>query len=177
MSGTVHVVTGHVKYGDLSAQELSRLARFREMAERQLVNLGAAIEDARKAKGWSRSTLAKQIPVEEKTVERWEKGKTGGAMDSLETIAKALDTSSDDLLAAAAAKGKQASDEAGSDLMEEFSERSADGKLAREVADLRKEVSGIAGELEAAVGLLQTLATDLKSVQGDLATLKRRKAG
>lgn len=108
MTAIVHSVTGHVKTGNLSAHDLTRLARFKQMAEEQLRNLGAAIEDARQEKKWSRSKLAREIPVEAKTVERWEKGQTGGAMESLGSIAKALDTTTDNLLAAAAAKGRTA---------------------------------------------------------------------
>jgi len=91
---------GHVKPQNLPGHELSRLARFRLQVEAQLTNLGRAIERERKAKGWSRARLAREIPVDPKTVERWEKGTSGGAMESLGNIAKALGVELDQLLAA-----------------------------------------------------------------------------
>lgn len=98
------------------------------MAERQLQNLGAAIEDARKEKGLSRSGLARLIPVEAKTVERWEKGRTGGAMENLRSIANSLGTTTDDLLAAAAAKGSP-TPQGNADLMDSLKDAEASGSL------------------------------------------------
>lgn len=155
MSATVHTMTGHVKYGNLSAHELTRLARFREMAEQQLVSLGAAIQAERERHGWSRSTLGKKIPVEEKTVERWEKGMTGGAMDSLTLIAEALETTTDDLLAAAATHGKPKPPEDGGDLMDALSGASRENALEAAVADLTKQVVALKTELSAEMGKVQ----------------------
>jgi transcriptional regulator with XRE-family HTH domain len=100
-------MTGHVKTENLTGQHLAQVARFRLMAERHLLYLGAAIKDAREAKGLSRSQLGREVHVEEKTIERWEKGKSGGAHDSLGAVARALGTTADALLAAAAAKGRE----------------------------------------------------------------------
>jgi transcriptional regulator with XRE-family HTH domain len=139
MSGNVQHMTGHVKTKNLSAHELSRLARFKQMAEEQLLNLGAAIEDARIEKGLSRSALGRKIPVEAKTVERWEKGQTGGAMDSLTPIADALDTTADLLLAAAAAKSRKASPNGASPL-DALSKTDLPAEVSAAVEALRLEL-------------------------------------
>jgi transcriptional regulator with XRE-family HTH domain len=177
MSATVHRVTGHVKYGNLSAHELARLARFREMAERQLLHLGAAIADARKAKNWSRSALGKKIPVEEKTVERWEKGQTGGAMESLEVIAAALETTSDDLLAAAAAKGAPTRKPESNDLLGALNGAGRESALEEAVSELTKKVvaleTALTGELAKVQKALEAQQKQLERVGRSPAAKKK----
>lgn len=86
----------------LSPQQLRQLADFREMAEAHLQRLGRAIQARREKLGLSRPELGRKVSAHEKTVERWEKARTAGALDNLEVIAKALEFDSpDDLLAAA----------------------------------------------------------------------------
>lgn len=91
---------GQKKPDKMSRHHARRVEQFRAMAEVQLERLGVAIQDARERRGWSRSRLAREIPVDTKTVERWEKALTGGAMDNLGKIAEALGTTADELLAA-----------------------------------------------------------------------------
>lgn len=164
MSATVHLMTGHVKSPNLSSQELSRLARFRQQVERQLVHLGSAIQDARKAKKWSRARLAREIPVDPKTVERWETGKTGGAMESLSVIAEALDTTTDDLLAAAASKGQP---EKTADLMDALSKSSdVPAAIAEAVEALRLELVATRTQLLAEIAKVQVALEAPPSTQG-----------
>jgi ribosome-binding protein aMBF1 (putative translation factor) len=85
----------------MSRQELRKLADFREMAEAHIERLGQAIMARRKALGWSRARLGREVDAHEKTVERWEKAQTAGALDHVEVIARALDMDGDDLLAKA----------------------------------------------------------------------------
>jgi transcriptional regulator with XRE-family HTH domain len=99
-------MTGHVKSRNLPEHHALKLARFELMAKAQLVNLGAAIRERREELGLSHARLAQRIPVDPKTVSRWEKGNTAGAYDSLDVIAEHLETSADALQARAIAIGR-----------------------------------------------------------------------
>jgi transcriptional regulator with XRE-family HTH domain len=101
MSGTVHLMTGHVKSLKVSAEHGLRLARFRLMAERHLENLGTAIRRLRDEHDLSRSELGDKVGAHEKTVERWEKGTNAGAMEALPAIARELETTPDAIMALA----------------------------------------------------------------------------
>lgn len=161
-------MTGQIKTGNLTGHQLSRLGRFREMAEAQLRNLGAAIKDAREEKGLSRSQLGREVHVEEKTVERWEKGLTGGAMDSLHLIAPALDRTTDQLLAAAAAQGRAAAGR-GDDLMAALRGAGADASPEQRLANLEAgQVEILAGQVEILEKLdaLQRLQAPARKRQG-----------
>lgn len=107
MSATVHQMTGHVKSLNLSGSHLARMARFRLVAERHLENLGAAIRKERERRKLSRRELGDQVGAVEKTIERWENGKSGGAMEALDAIADALRVSTDDIMALAAQLGRE----------------------------------------------------------------------
>jgi len=103
-------MTGHVKSPKMTAEHALRLARFRLMAERHMQNLGAAVWRTREELGLSRSELGANGIAAEKTVERWEKGTTGGLMEALPAVAKRLRTTPDDLMALAVQIGKERGD-------------------------------------------------------------------
>ena len=86
----------------LSRHDLRRLANFREMAEAHLERLGRAIQRRRNELGWSRSRLGREVNTVEKTVERWEKAQTAGALDHLDQLEDAMDLDRGNLLSAAA---------------------------------------------------------------------------
>lgn len=83
------------------------MAEFRRMVESHLQRVGRAIQIRRKELGWSRARLAREIPVDPKTVERWEKARTAGASAELDRIAVAMSTTSEAMLARAAEEEKR----------------------------------------------------------------------
>lgn len=144
MAAIIHIMPGQHAYGNMSAQQLRGLAEWRAMAERQLRNLGAAIQRAREDKGWSRARLAREIPVDPKTVERWEKGQTGGAMESLDNIARALGREPDTIIADSLPAPTESETP---DLMEELSsDRLA--ALERSVAEILERQDQILAMIE-----------------------------
>ena len=108
MSTILQQMPGQNQSGRMSSQEVRKLADFRAMAEAHIERLGRAIQARRKEVGWSRARLGREVSAHEKTVERWEKAQTGGALENLEQIAAALDMDADALLAAAMPRRKGA---------------------------------------------------------------------
>lgn len=119
------------------------------MAEEQIENLGAAIQRVREAKSpkMSRAKLAREIPVDPKTIERWERGTSGGAHDSLGPIADALGTTVDALLAEAITIGRDRRGENGAATLP----GAGDGEEGA-VALLRQELVGLRSELLGEIG-------------------------
>ena len=77
------------------------------MAKAQLLNLGQAIKERREELKFSHASLARLFPVDPKTISRWEKAETSGAYDSLEEIAKHLETTPEALQARAIEIGRE----------------------------------------------------------------------
>lgn len=148
-------MSGRHKSPKLSGQQLEQLARFSLMVEHHLARVGRAIEIRRLELGLSRPQLARLIPVADKTVERWEKGQSGGADSQLDRVAEVMDTTSADMLAAALAEERE---EPGASPLEVFSESDRLARLEAKVDRLldrlgadekAEEVERLAGEARA----------------------------
>lgn len=167
-------MTGQTKSPKMSAHDLNRLARFRAMAEQHIKRVGRAIQLRREELGWSRPQLARAIPVADKTVERWETGKTGGASEQLDRIAKVMSTSSAAMIAAAMKEERDAGGEPQADSpLDRLSGTPSESELAGEVrelqsetAELRSELSEVRSDLQLVLSLLQRGERD----QGDAGT-------
>lgn len=131
---------GHNKPVNLSGQEMVRLAQFRLMAEEQIQRLGRAIRKRREDLELSMPQLAAKLPVDPKTIERWELAKTGGAMDNLSQIAKALNTTVDDLLAQSLKRPEQSETP---DVLGQLGDRAI-------LQEIRRDIKGILRRLDAA---------------------------
>lgn len=166
----------------MSRQQLRDLAAFREMAEAHIERLGEAIMARRKALGWSRARLGRETNAHEKTVERWEKAQTAGALDNIEAIAKALDMDRDELLVLAMPqpKGRRTGDpfaEMGGDLDERLARmEEALRRIEETQAYFVNQVeAGLAGQ-ELSADAPPSAQDASQTVPGPPATGTRRKA-
>lgn len=131
----------------MSGQEALQLAQFRLMAERQIEQLGRAIRSQRKKLGLSIPQLAAKLPVDPKTIERWELARSGGAMDNLSRIADALETTADDLLAASLEREPKPADLGQLTAPLSSADAEALRKMLDEVRDGQEELASMLAEV------------------------------
>lgn len=152
--------------------ELLRLAtRMAEEAEL----IGGRMAELREQLGLTQREVAELLPgsTQGSDVSRWETGKHRPAQETLPHIAKALKTTVADLHLGPLAKRKTPKKLKNGD--NPFSELGA--KDSADLAELREEIAGFAGQFAAVLPLLEQLAEGVQSLQADVATLKRRRAG
>lgn len=156
--------------------ELLKLAaRMSEEAEL----IGGRMAELRKQLGLTQREVAEMLPgsTQGSDISRWETGKHRPAQETLPHVAEALKTTVADLhLGPMAARKAPKKLKKGEGPFDSLSARDADG-TAEALAAIRELVAGLGAEIEGAVGLLEQLAKDVRSVQGDIATLKRRRVG
>lgn len=118
------------------------------MAKAQLVTLGRAIEERRKALGLSRTRLAQRFPVDPKTIERWEHGKNPGGFDNLDEVAVYLETTPAELQSRALEIARELSDESATSAGLAASDRHEQAAIARH-AEVMTELGRLRRLLEA----------------------------
>lgn len=140
----------------MTAQDHERLARFSRMVELHLKRVGRAIEIRRLELGLSRPQLARLIPVADRTIERWEKGQSGGADVQLDRVAEVMQTTSQAMLIASLAEEEQP-ERNGDGLMDALSAEEADAPLAADASDAEKldRILAQQGRLLAEIGKVQ----------------------
>lgn len=86
-------MTRQIKRVGVPSQRELELLRLQLMAAEYKARVGARIRDAREAKGWTQTQLARQLPgtVDGASISRWETGKVMPQTDNLEALARALD--------------------------------------------------------------------------------------
>jgi transcriptional regulator with XRE-family HTH domain len=144
------------------------------MPDAQIQHLGAAIRRKRDERRWSRSRLAREIPVDPKTVERWEKGLSGGAYESLDSIAKGLESTPEEIITLALTIGREQN--GNGDQSDEVIAPDAGEPVVRELSEIRQEVAALSVGV---VGMGKTLDQILKAVEpigSDLSELSQRVA-
>lgn len=70
--------------------------------------LGHVIRSAREAKGWDQGELASRLDVSQQTVSRWERGQASPRSDVLAALSSALEIELNDVVAASAARLREA---------------------------------------------------------------------
>lgn len=147
-------MSGRKKSPELSSQRLRQMAEFRRMVETHLQRVGRAIQIRREELGWSRARLAREIPVDPKTVERWEKARTAGASAELDRIAGAMQTTSAAMLAAAVAEEKSDQSKPSGSPLDALSGSPSGEEIAQRLAVLEEAVEKmLANEIEILAGL------------------------
>lgn len=126
------------------------------MVELHLKRVGRAIEIRRLELGLSRPQLARLIPVADRTIERWEKGQSGGADVQLDRVAEVMQTTSQAMLIASLAEEEQP-ERNGDGLMDALSAEEADAPLAADASDAEKldRILAQQGRLLAEIGKVQ----------------------
>lgn len=141
--------------------------------------IGGRMAELRNQLGLTQREVAEALPgsTQGSDISRWETGKHRPAQETLPHIAKVLKTTVADLHLGPMEKRKVPKGlKKGEGPFDSLSARDTNG-TGEALAAIREQVVGLGAEIEGAVGLLEQLAKDVRSVQGDLATLKRRRAG
>ena len=143
-------MSGRNNRTNLSEPHAVRLARFREMAKAQITALGAAIRERREVVGLSANRLARQFPVDPRTVARWEAGETGSALTNLDDIAEYLETTPEALMARAVEISREGAPPVEDDA---------------DVRETLREIRGAQSELLARVAQIERLLKDQRRQQ------------
>jgi transcriptional regulator with XRE-family HTH domain len=95
-------MSGRNQSTKLSGTALLRLAAFKEMAADHIKRVGRALQMRREELGLSKAEFARTVHADVRTISRYEKGETSGALNAMEDLAAGLKTTEDAIFALAA---------------------------------------------------------------------------